>query len=394
MNLDDVVQNLAEQLDRSLVLYDAELNLVAFSAHDDDVDDVRRTVILSRRGTTRARAMIHRAGAHRAHGAVVIPPDEKTGAPARVVFPVRRGERLVGYIAYIPPDRAGEEAPWFRDALDVAAADLKELLYERELGRKHDLQRVHEQLARVLSGDPDTRAEAAKVLSDARMTGVSKSYTVLVISVGEPGGEPSVEDRMALDDCMTELLRKSPSKVAGTVLATHAVAITPRRVNQERITEHLRAGGFVRLRAGIGDPRAELADAVESYREALVAARAAWLDEATYGPVAKWSDLGLDRLLVQLPLASLTRRDLPPPLQKLLAVEGGPDLVTTLESYLDNACDAQATARDLMIHRSTLYYRLDRVREIVQVDLGCGSVRRELHTALRVATLAGLRGAR
>ncbi|MYU26325.1 helix-turn-helix domain-containing protein [Streptomyces sp. SID8352] len=394
MNLDDVVQNLAEQLDRSLVLYDAELNLVAFSAHDDDVDDVRRTVILSRRGSARAREMIHRAGAHRAHGTVVIPPDEKTGAPARVIFPVRRGDRLVGYIAYIHTGTPDEAAAWSRDALDVAADDLKELLYERELGRKRDLVRVNEQLTRVLSGDADARTEAANVLRGTRMIGASRTFTVLVLTVGPPDGEPSIEDRLALDDCMAELLRKSPSRVAGTVLATHAVAITPRRVNQERIAEHLGGEEFARLRAGVGDPREDLVDVVGSYREALVAARAAWLDKPTYGPVAKWSDLGLDRLLVQLPLDSLTRRDLPPPLQKLLAVDGGPDLVATLESYLDNACDAQATARDLVIHRSTLYYRLDRVREIVDIDLGSGSVRRELHTALRVATLAGLRGAR
>ncbi|MGW4379180.1 PucR family transcriptional regulator [Kitasatospora sp. NPDC004531] len=384
-----MIQNLAEQLNRSLVLYDAELNLVAFSAHDDDVDDVRRTVILSRRGTARAREMIHLAGAHRAHEAVVIPLDEKTGAPARVVFPVRRGERLVGYIAYIHPGTHDRVAA--HEVLDAAAADLKELLYERELGRKRDLIRVNEQLARILSGDPTTRADAARVLHDTGMIGGSKNYTVLVLIAGSPDSEPSIKDRLALDDCMTELLRKSPSKVAGSVLATHAVAITPRRVNKERIAEYLAGEGLSQLHAGIGDPREHLVDAVESYREALVAARASWLDEPTYGPIAKWSDLGLDRLLVQLPLGSLTRRDLPPPLQRLLAVDGGPDLVTTLECYLDNACDAQATARTLMIHRSTLYYRLDRVREIAEVDLGIGNVRRELHTALRVATLAGLR---
>ncbi|TDB85011.1 PucR family transcriptional regulator [Actinomadura sp. KC216] len=393
MNLDDVIQNLAEQLDRSLVLYDTELNLVAFSAHDDDIDEARRTVILSRRGTARGREMIHRAGAHRAHGAVVIPPDEKTSASARVIFPIRRGERLVGYIAYIHPGTSEEGAARHRDALEAAAEDLKELLHERELSRKRELARVNEELTRVLSGDPETRAEAAKVLRETRMIGASESYTVLVLTVGAPEGELAIEDRLSLNDCMTDLLRKSPSKVTGTVLATHAVAITPRRVNQERIAEHLGADGLSRLRAGIGDPREGLADAVESYREALVAARAAWLDEATYGPIAKWSDLGLDRLLVQLPLASLTRRDLPPPLQNLLAVEGGPDLITTLECYLDNACDAQATARELMVHRSTVYYRLDRIRKIGKIDLNCGSARREMHTALRVATLARLRGA-
>lgn len=390
MNLDDVIQSLAEQLDRSLVLYDTELNLVAFSAHDEDVDDVRRSVILTRRGSARAREMMHQAGAHRAHTAVVIPPDDRTGAPARVVFPIRRRERPVGYIAYVQPDHGGESG--HQASLAAAADDLGELLYERELGRKRDSARLNEQLGRVLSNDPIARTDAARVIRDGELIGASSSYTVLVVTASASESDLSIKDRLILEDCLAELVRKSPSKVIGTVLANHAVAITPRPVNQSRIAEHLGVDGLMRLRAGIGDPRDALADAVESYREALVAARAAWLDLPTYGPIAKWSDLGLDRLLVQLPLDTLTRRDLPPPLQRLLAVDGGPDLVATLECYLDNAGDAQATARQLMLHRSTLYYRLDRVKQIADIDLGRGDVRREMHTALRVATLAQLRG--
>ena len=78
-------------------------------------------------------------------------------------------------------------------------------------------------------------------------------------------------------------------------------------------------------------------------------------------------------------------------MQRILDAQSGPDLAQTLEAYLDCGCDAQRTAQELHVHRSTLYYRLDRVRAIADVDLADGFVRRELHTALRVATLAGLR---
>ena len=45
-----------------------------------------------------------------------------------------------------------------------------------------------------------------------------------------------------------------------------------------------------------------------------------------------------------------------------------------------------------MIHRSTLYYRLDRIRELTGRDLRDGRTRRELHTGIRIAQLAGLWG--
>lgn len=60
----------------------------------------------------------------------------------------------------------------------------------------------------------------------------------------------------------------------------------------------------------------------------------------------------------------------------------------TLEAYLGAGGDARASARALGIHRSTLYYRLTRIRTTTEVDLSDGFARRDLHTGLRVARLA------
>jgi DNA-binding PucR family transcriptional regulator len=57
-----------------------------------------------------------------------------------------------------------------------------------------------------------------------------------------------------------------------------------------------------------------------------------------------------------------------------------------------NATDGAKTARTLHIHRSTLYYRLDRIHSLTGTGTGTGSgaARNDLHAALRVARLAGL----
>nr|WP_227463639.1 helix-turn-helix domain-containing protein [Nocardioides lijunqiniae] len=58
-------------------------------------------------------------------------------------------------------------------------------------------------------------------------------------------------------------------------------------------------------------------------------------------------------------------------------------LLETLEAYLDLAGDVRATAARLRLHRSSLYYRLERLAAALGADLGDGLVRLDLHLALK-----------
>ncbi|WP_218588981.1 PucR family transcriptional regulator [Pseudonocardia oceani] len=59
------------------------------------------------------------------------------------------------------------------------------------------------------------------------------------------------------------------------------------------------------------------------------------------------------------------------------------ELVTTLWQYLECGGNYDSTAQALLIHRSTLRYRLRRIREISGLDLGAVDVRLNLHVATR-----------
>ena len=92
------------------------------------------------------------------------------------------------------------------------------------------------------------------------------------------------------------------------------------------------------------------ADAWLSWREAPQALRVAE-HFPRYGPVARWEELGVHRLLARLGGGDLRE----------LARGGGgldPELAQTVEVYLDLGGHAQKTAAALGIHRQTLYYRL------------------------------------
>jgi sugar diacid utilization regulator len=59
------------------------------------------------------------------------------------------------------------------------------------------------------------------------------------------------------------------------------------------------------------------------------------------------------------------------------------DLVQTLSQYLECGGNYDETAATLLIHRSTLRYRLGRIREITDLDLGNVDTRLNLHVATR-----------
>jgi hypothetical protein len=111
-------------------------------------------------------------------------------------------------------------------------------------------------------------------------------------------------------------------------------------------------------------------------RQAVLAARVAALDESVASP-AHWSDLGVYRRLDGAGAPD------PDPLTPLDASASGPMLLETLEAYLDLAGDVRATAARLRLHRSSLYYRLERLATVLDVDLADGLVRLDLHLAVK-----------
>ncbi|MDZ4770582.1 MAG: helix-turn-helix domain-containing protein [Chloroflexota bacterium] len=75
------------------------------------------------------------------------------------------------------------------------------------------------------------------------------------------------------------------------------------------------------------------------------------------------------------------------PMLRLLRVELQADLFHTLEVYLDAGANGVQTAEELMIHRSTLNYRLQRIAEVCAVNLGDPVTRTNLQVAIKLVRL-------
>lgn len=96
--------------------------------------------------------------------------------------------------------------------------------------------------------------------------------------------------------------------------------------------------------------------------------------------------LGYIHTLYQAGADSLSHNAQTPLLRRLQA-EQQADLFHTLEVYLDAGGNSVQTAQALCIHRSTLNYRLARIREICGLDLSAPGTRLNLQVALKLMRL-------
>jgi len=362
-NLQRLVDDLALRIGRPVLLEDHDQRVLAYSEQDGPMDDIRRESILRRHTTPEVRERYRGAGIFAARGPLRIPG--AAGALDRVCVPARHRERLLGFVWLI------DAAPPMSDE-DVAiaaktAGALALTLFHDSLAAGLTSRRELEAVGAVLSGD--SAEEAARMLADEG--GFAGPVTVLVVRPTVLAGE--------LEQGMLAARARLAARTLHYVRADHGVLLCPGRTPDPDEVRYLVGLPSV---AGVGAPRARLAEAAGSYREALHAAEVA-LRVPGLGPSASWASLGVYRMLSTAPA------ELHPGLERLLADPGCRSLLETLETYLDLAGSVVATARALRLHRTSLYYRLQRVEELAGTDLKSGDERLMLHLSLKLARLAG-----
>jgi DNA-binding PucR family transcriptional regulator len=92
------------------------------------------------------------------------------------------------------------------------------------------------------------------------------------------------------------------------------------------------------------------------------------------------SDLGEVERFVQRWLGKLLEYD----------AQRGSELVRTLSHHLEHGGNYELTAKSLIVHRNTLKYRLQRIRQIGQLDLGDPETWFNLHLATRAWNTLGV----
>jgi sugar diacid utilization regulator len=317
-------------------------------------------------------------------------PDERDRLLTRIVAagaPVRDGDRVVsvallgGLPAAVlvlsdPAERFGDtERVAVEHATTVLAMEVARL---QSLAENDARMRVDIVLDLITGKGPDDPG----VLNRAQAIGydLNRPHRVAVVDDGR-GGED-------IAGFFSAVGRAARAVRAGSLLAPrfHDVVLladteAPWEKFRGFVVTELGGGSCL---VGVGGRCAELNEFPRSYQEAQLALRI----QKTVGgaeQVTRFDDLGVYKVLATADDASAMERFMKEWLGTLIDYDAGhgTQLVLTLSEYLDCGGNYDATARALSVHRSTLKYRLRRIRQISGHDLGLPDVQFNLQVATR-----------
>jgi DNA-binding PucR family transcriptional regulator len=103
----------------------------------------------------------------------------------------------------------------------------------------------------------------------------------------------------------------------------------------------------------------------------------------------RWDALQSWRLLLEAP-ESLTPEDLQPNVTKLFQ-PGQAELLKTAEVFFDLGGDVQSATEALLVHRTTFYYRLGKISDLIGVNLQNDRDKSNLDLALKLQRIRAIR---
>ena len=381
--IQQIVNGLSDRLQRSVAVDDQHLELVCASAQHGPIDKWRVDAIITRSVPPATLPWLDRHGIATSRKPVRLPYNDELEMLARVCFPIRRENALLGYLWLFDEPAVSDEEM----AVTAEAVDRLVPLFGSDdqvvRTRVEDLQRL---LARATQA-----ASSIEAVQEAVQLGYldgRAGFHVHVMALRPPKHRSRITatDSKGLQ---FELARRQLglaflTHVEGNVLITVSNHVSARDSRDFEATL-LRAAEAVGLELASGG--SATAGAPTELEDALGHARfAAELASLRSGKATThaWEDLGSWRLLYGRSLSPQTVIEISPEAETLLS-QGTTQHWQTALAYLDAGRRVPVACEQLLIHRATLYYRLDRVRELIGADaLDDGWRASSLHVALKL----------
>ncbi|AEV73500.1 hypothetical protein MycrhN_2945 [Mycolicibacterium rhodesiae NBB3] len=284
---------------------------------------------------------------------------------------------IMGVLSLIDPETAaGDQAKVaLEHGTTVLAMELARLrsLAEAELRLRRDL------VEELLLGTAD---ESALARAEALGHDLGRCHRVLIV---EPEGRAADMDKF-----FHGVRRAARNAQLGSLIVARAstvVILSDADVNREKFLSAFGAYiGDDNCRIGVGGWCDRPQDFPRSYHEAQLALKMQRRSGAvTAAAVTFYDELGVYRILAEVEnqesVESFVRQWLGPLLDYDAAK--GSQLVATLAGYLQCGGHYDTTTAALYIHRSTLKYRLSRIRDLLGIDINDPEARFNLELAAR-----------
>lgn len=388
-----VANAIASLLDAPITIEDRNSRVLAFSDGQDAADGPRIETVLGRQVPLEYTRRLQAAGfftrLYSSPGPVSIRLEsDGVEIKNRAAIAVRAGGEVLGSIwAALPGEIDSARAQIFCDVAKIAAMHMLRLRAGGGLDRrlKADL------LATALEGGEGAQYAIRKL-------GIGTSpIAVFALGVHTETLSPLDEaiEVQRISDAVTVYLAAVRPEASAARVGSVILGILPVPDSEDgeqyaaRVAREIiqRAGIRIRISGGIGpivtDPR-DLLEGREGARTALRVSRS--VDDPEQ-PVAVFSQVFVDSLLLDLRDQVAARRDLlHGPVHRLHAhdLENSTDFVRTLDTWLTCMGDVSRAAEILHVHANTLRYRLRRLSEIAGLDLGDEDARFAAQLLLRI----------
>jgi sugar diacid utilization regulator len=307
--------------------------------------------------------------------------------------PIQDGERLVllasprpellGIVALIDPDRTADTA-------DLVALEHGATVLSMELARLRGIADTELRLRRDLVHDllAGTDDESALARAEALDYDLRRPHRVVVV---EGKGRARAHD--ALLSAVRRALRTARQDGLCEIWSGHVAIVTAGQANWEQLRRAMMSDLGSQCRIGVGSLSARPSELPRSLREAGLALRL----QKTLLPgnsACEYPKLGIFRMLASITDLTDVEAFVREWLGSLLDYDTRrkAELVHTLTQYLEHGGNYDATAAELSVHKSTLKYRLQRIRDLTGLELNDPDVHFNLQLATRAwGTLQALR---
>ncbi|MCU1656582.1 MAG: transcriptional regulator [Pseudonocardiales bacterium] len=294
-------------------------------------------------------------------------------AGGRLMARAKPGTDVLGFVTLLDPHRQG--AMYETLVLEQASS-----LLAMELAHQRGVAELELRLRRELVDELLDGADSASVYPRAAAVGHDLQGPHHVLSLRWRGDADERATAAAAERALDHLGNSwlLARRQGRCVVIVQGLPDTRRLF--EAIAADLSPDGSI----GVGRTCDVPAQIPESYEQSV---RALSIRERSRSPngVTSFAELGVYRILGTPQTMDDVAAFVEQWLGALLAYDARrhTDLVATLAQYLDCGGNYDQTADALLIHRSTLRYRLRRIRELADVDLGDVDSRLNLHLATR-----------
>lgn len=393
--LEAVAKFLARHLGHTVVIEDKQFNLLAIAQAGSGAEPYVDELVANKGTPVATMKKWEEDGtlkALRKYKQAMTIPGDRPGDPTRTAYPIVAGGEVYGFFSLLKGEPINDHE---RTIIETGATAIAvELLKQK--GATESEQKMKRDFFRDLLM-ANTAAMAETLRRRATYLGYPMNASYWVVSVefdDQKHDDVQPEDVNRLVGILNSLLSFRQAVVVNQAQGSTILypvkegQPTPDKIQHltKAIHQKVQAGapGWS-VSIGVGQLYGDLMSVPKSFKEAQHALK---IGRSTKGPgnITFFNDLGIYRMLLQFAQSQDPNEFFCEPLQRLIEYNQQTDkeLVKTIAAFLECNGNLTETSNKLFIHRNTLKYRLERIRDITQIDLDDAENRLMLHLGLKM----------